>query len=168
MDYFISDTHFGHSNILKFERKSFKDIQEHDNFIWNLIFSTVKKDDRLFHLGDFGLTTEENLEKWKSIPAYTILIRGNHDNSINKLKEVFDEVHNEPIFYKKRILLSHEPLPVTKGTLNIHGHLHGSKLSLENYLNISLHESKYKLLNEKQIEKMLHTLEKDNYKFMFE
>ena len=40
-----------------------------------------------------------------------------------KLSNVVSDV---PIFYNKRILLSHEPLPVTNETINVHGHLHGA------------------------------------------
>lgn len=167
MDYFISDTHFGHKNILTFERTQFKTIQEHDDFIWKKL-GKLTVNDTLYHLGDFGVLDETTTARWKALPCKTILIRGNHDGSIGQLKAIFDEVHNEPVFYKKRILLSHEPLPVTDGTLNVHGHLHSARLNKPNYLNISMHMVDYKLITEKDLVKYLTILPKDNFKFMFE
>lgn len=168
MDYFISDTHFGHANIMKFERNQFNNIKEHDNFIFELIENKVKLNDTLYHLGDFGSLDDDILNRWNNLPCKTVLIRGNHDKSIGKLKNVFDEVHNEPIFYNKRILLCHEPLPVTEGTLCVHGHLHNANLDLPNYLNISIHMINYKIVNAKFLENKKSKLRKDNFKFKHE
>lgn len=168
MDYFISDTHLSHERIIIFERTEFKTIEEHDEFVKNKILSTVKADDTLYMLGDAGVMTDENIAFWKNLPCKTILIRGNHDTQKAKLLEAFDEVSDVPIFYRKRILLSHEPLPVTSETINIHGHLHGAKLKSKNHLNISFRESRYELLNEKQVLIYMARLPKISQDFMFE
>lgn len=168
MDYFISDTHLSHDRIIIFERTEFKTIEEHDEFVKNKILSTVKADDTLYMLGDAGVMTDENIEFWKNLPCKTILIRGNHDTQKAKLLEAFDEVSDVPIFYRKRILLSHEPLPVTSETINIHGHLHGARLKSNNHLNISFREAKYELLNEKQVLIYMTQLPKISQDFMFE
>ena len=168
MDYFISDTHLSHDRIIIFERTEFKTIEEHDEFVKNKILSTVKADDTLYMLGDAGVMTDENIAFWKNLPCKTILIRGNHDTQKAKLLEAFDEVSDVPIFYRKRILLSHEPLPVTSETINIHGHLHGAKLKSKNHLNISFRESRYELLNEKQVLIYMARLPKISQDFMFE
>ena len=168
MDYFISDTHLSHDRIIIFERTEFKTIEEHDEFVKNKILSTVKADDTLYMLGDAGVMTDENIEFWKNLPCKTILIRGNHDTQKAKLLEAFDEVSDVPIFYRKRILLSHEPLPVTIETINIHGHLHGAKLKSNNHLNISFREARYELLNEKQVLIYMARLPKISQDFVFE
>lgn len=59
MVYFISDTHFHHSNIIKYCNRPFKDINEMNEIIisnWNNI---VKKDDIVYHLGDFCLSSDD-------------------------------------------------------------------------------------------------------------
>ena len=168
MDKFTSDPHLSHKNIISFERKQFKTIDEHDTFIKYIIQSNVKPNDTLYLLGDVGEMSDKNIEFWKSLPCKTILIRGNHDTQKGKLLKAFDVVSDVPIFYKKRILLSHEPLPVTNETINVHGHLHGSRLNMNNYINLSIHVADYKIWTEKDLEKRLAIQPKISQHFMFE
>lgn len=168
MDLFLSDPHLGHSNIITFERTQFHTIEEHDEFVKLLIQRSVSKHDTLYVLGDVGLLNDENIAFWKSLPCHTILIRGNHDTQRGKCDQAFNVVSDVPIFYKKRILLSHEPLPVTSETLNVHGHLHASKLNLPNYLNLSLHVADYKIFKAKELELIVSKLPKISQVFMFE
>lgn len=168
MDKFTSDPHLSHKNIINFERTQFKTIEEHDAFIKHLIQSNVKPNDTLYVLGDVGEMSDENIKFWKSLPCKTILIRGNHDTQKGKLLRAFEVVSDVPIFYKKRILLSHEPLPVTNETLNVHGHLHDSHLSMNNYINLSIHVANYKIWTEKDLEKRLAIQPKISQRFMFE
>ena len=164
----MSDPHLSHKNIISFERKQFKTIDEHDTFIKYIIQSNVKPNDTLYLLGDVGEMSDKNIEFWKSLPCKTILIRGNHDTQKGKLLKAFDVVSDVPIFYKKRILLSHEPLPVTNETLNVHGHLHGAHLTMNNYINLSIHVANYKIWTEKDLEKRLAIQPKISQHFMFE
>ena len=168
MDKFTADPHLSHKNIIDFERTQFKTIDNHDTFIKDLIQSNVKPNDTLYLLGDVGEMSDKNIEFWKSLPCKTILIRGNHDTQKGKLLKAFDVVSDVPIFYKKRILLSHEPLPVTNETINVHGHLHGSHLNTNNYINLSIHVANYKIWTEKDLEKRLAIQPKISQHFMFE
>lgn len=55
--WFISDTHFGHKNILKYcPVRNFNSIEEHDQYIIDYWKSVVSKKDYVFHLGDFHFT----------------------------------------------------------------------------------------------------------------
>lgn len=168
MDYFISDTHFNHENILKYERTEFTHIEDHNKFILEILQKTLTQNDTLYHLGDFGTVTNEIVSEWNKIKGKKIIILGNHDKSSSKLKDLFDEIHKEPIFYTKRILLSHESLPVTEETLNVHGHLHGAKLNKPNYFNISFAVNNYKLTNKKEIENIIARIPKISWKFLEE
>ncbi len=52
--FFIADTHFGDSNIIRYENRPFSDIQEMDSILiknWN---KTVSRNDRVFLAGDFS------------------------------------------------------------------------------------------------------------------
>jgi calcineurin-like phosphoesterase family protein len=58
----VSDTHFGHPNILQYCNRSFLDITEHDDTLianWN---SVVAKTDTVYHLGDFTLAGGQEAE----------------------------------------------------------------------------------------------------------
>lgn len=129
-------------------------------------------------MGDFGYDVHSKKgskeldktvrERWKKLPCKKILIRGNHDQSW--VKDLFDETYETPVFYNgsRRILLSHEPFPTSPGVLNVHGHLHGAILSLNNHYCISMHMVNYQLLTSKALFRKLGELPKDSIKFMEE
>jgi len=95
MRYFTSDTHFGHTNIIKYCNRPFKDAGEMDRFIiteWNKI---VTPDDTVYHMGDVAFTSPERLKHiLANLNGYKILVLGNHDRAGAKMFEYgFAEVH---------------------------------------------------------------------------
>lgn len=164
MEYFISDLHFGHNNIRKFERTQFADIDKHDQFIIDSINKRVKITDILWILGDVG-----NPEMLRHLNGTKYLIMGNHDRrSLKEYQAYVKEVYTTPVYYNKRVLLSHEPHPVPEGVLNVHGHLHGSRLNSLNHKNTSIHMVDYKPISATDIQRMISDLSKTNYKFLEE
>lgn len=83
--YIISDTHFGHSNIIRYEHRDEKlnieTIEEHDNVLitnWN---NVVKNGDLVLILGDFSFhKSEQTMEILKQLNGDKVLIEGNHDS----------------------------------------------------------------------------------------
>lgn len=78
--FFVSDTHFGHANILGFCNRPFKNVEEMNHVLiknWN---KKVPTDGLVFHLGDFAWG---GYPFWKNIRSQLngeiILIKGNHD-----------------------------------------------------------------------------------------
>lgn len=138
MDYFCSDLHFGHIRTVLFERKQFKTIEEHDAYYYKKIKDTMTAFDTLYVLGDLGEGVQKDF--FRQIPGKKILIMGNHDKRSKSyyLRLGFDEVYNHPIFYSRRIVLSHEPIPVTDDVLNVHGHLHSAIIDKDNYFNVNI------------------------------
>jgi calcineurin-like phosphoesterase family protein len=131
--YFISDCHFGHRNIGKY-RTQFSSHEEHDEFVFENIMSTVNKRDTLWMLGDMFFDGEV-LEKYGKHIAeragYTHLILGNHDTdniyrkkNVGRMFDLFDSVHG--LHSKYGYWISHAPIhPVElRGKVNIHGHVH--------------------------------------------
>lgn len=180
-----SDWHFNHSNdkntggILKFERgNKFITIQEHDRYIVELIRQWIKKlgkDDVFYFLGDFGRPADETFQELKDIfqkaRCHTVAIRGNHDHEAEteQLKELFDEVHDYPIYISDRIILSHRPhVEMDTSVLNISGHLHGSTLNLPNYMCASIHVNGYKPITSQQAQGKLGSLPKRDIRFLWE
>lgn len=139
MIYLISDTHFGHINIMVYENRPFENVDQMDRTIiqnWNKIIS---KRDTVYFLGDFSFynfnLTQETFLKLNGIKH---LIMGNHDRSHTRTwwKRIgFDIVSKNPtILYKEKLILSHEPFnacEIPEGFINIHGHIHSQKLTYE-------------------------------------
>lgn len=134
--YFITDTHFGHENILKFKRadgtplRIFNSIEDHDEHIiqeWN---KTVNPNDKVYHLGDVAMA-RRHIQTAARLNGRKVLIRGNHD--IFKIKDylgIFDDVRSYKIYPEHGFIFSH--IPVHEGQLsgrfkiNFHGHLHAN------------------------------------------
>lgn len=180
-----SDWHLHHAKdndtggILEFERGNrFGTIQEHDNCIVELVRRWIKKlgkDDVFYFLGDFGRPTDETFQELKDIfqkaRCHTVAIRGNHDHEAEteQLKELFDEVHDYPIYISDRIILSHRPhVEMDTSVLNVSGHLHGSTLSLPNYMCASIHVNGYKPITSQQVQGKLGSLPKRDIRFLWE
>lgn len=59
MNYFISDLHFGHFNIIRYDNRPFNSVDEMDKVLidnWN---SVVSDDDTIYILGDISWHNEE-------------------------------------------------------------------------------------------------------------
>lgn len=163
MIYLISDTHFGHANILTFRgldgeliRPGFKNVCDMDRTIINNWNSIVNPDDKIYHLGDvtFGKIFLDDI--MPRLNGKKVLILGNHD----KLKMSDYMKHFKSIYTTRlldtipgtdtRFLLSHYPLhPSTfdygmKNCINVHGHIHEKTLNDPRYLNVSVERIGYK------------------------
>ncbi len=125
----ISDTHFGHKNIIDYCNRPFKSTEEMDEALiknWN---ETVSNDDVVIHLGDFGLGKKEYIASIaKRLNGKKILIMGNHDNwSEQTYRDMgFHTVSRFPILYADFYLMSHAPIQMPQLTCykNIYGHVH--------------------------------------------
>jgi len=142
----ISDTHFGHKNILKFEHEGkplrpFSSLTEmHVEMIdrWN---RTVSPSDKVYHLGDVAFSAE-GLRLLDMLNGKKRLVRGNHDlmNTGVYLK-YFKEIYG--VRQINGIWLTHVPMhegsvsePRVK--INIHGHLHANRIDHPKYFNASV------------------------------
>ena len=81
-NFFTSDTHFGHKNIIHLAERPFKDVQEMNEMLvknWN---DTVSPNDTVFHLGDVALgPIRESLEYIRRLNGDIRLVIGNHDRN---------------------------------------------------------------------------------------
>lgn len=145
--FFISDTHFGHGNILNFRDKEDKSIRPFANVEemnealienWNKV---VRPQDKIYHLGDVAIP-RKGLDCLAKCNGDKILVRGNHD--IFRLKDYtkyFRDVRGYVVL--ENYLASHIPVhPDSKGRFkkNIHGHLHTNNLADDFYINVSVEQ----------------------------
>ena len=143
MIYYTSDLHLGHKNIIKYEKRPFKDIFEMTDILienWN---SVVKPTDTVYHLGDFAfknsyMTPERIIYILSTkLNGDIHLIIGNHDYDwINRVdSSVFV---NEPKYYERiqdngrNVILCHYPIEdwdgKYHGAYHVHGHIHSQDI----------------------------------------
>jgi len=135
-----SDTHFGHRNIIPYEDRPFKDVDEMDEALienWN---REVKKDDLVMHVGDLFLCGAKKAEEIaKRLNGRKILVKGNHD-SFSKAKYAKMGFDLRNYLYLDDYLFSHYPLNAkmlevaqsqTDIQANIHGHVHSMTQGLD-------------------------------------
>lgn len=137
MDYFISDLHLGHKNVLKFDNRPFQTIQEHDSTIARNWCDKVSNEDTVYLLGDISwITPNKTKEILQNIPGKKVWILGNHDHKLKnnqELRKEFEEITD----YKeiklpdgKYLILCHYPILCFKnhmrGSYHFYGHVHNS------------------------------------------
>lgn len=131
--FFTADTHFGHTNIIKYCNRPFQDTREMDRFMiqeWNRV---VGKRDVVYHLGDFS-RRDPQLAEWtlKQLNGRKFLCIGDHDKHMRKLTEYFEDVRESflvNVGKRQFIFLNHYLHKVWPkshyGTWHLFGHSHG-------------------------------------------
>lgn len=133
--FLTSDLHFGHKNIIEYEKRPFRNVEDMNAGIiknWNKI---VSNDDMVFCLGDVSFGGAEMTKECVSqLQGKKILIMGNHDRgrSISWwMDKGFDEVYRYPIMYNGFLILGHEPPDYMSDATPYYfayGHVHGSEM----------------------------------------
>ncbi len=146
----ISDTHFHHSNILKFvgydgkPMRVFDNVSHMDEYMvaaWN---SVVKPEDKIYHLGDVALAhTAESFNILKRLNGRKTLILGNHDpKDLRLLSPYFKHIYSSRML--SNLLLTHipvHPMSLGKADANVFGHVHNNIVPGQygpRYYNISI------------------------------
>jgi calcineurin-like phosphoesterase family protein len=134
-NFYISDLHFGHKNVIRFDSRPFSGTEEMEQEIikrWN---DVVSNEDTVYHLGDFCWS--KDIAEWcrllDALNGNKVLIQGNHDlhsypsaiknrvNDIKPYKEITDG--------DKSVILCHYPINLYKHSNNpdvimLCGHVH--------------------------------------------
>lgn len=156
MIWLTSDTHFGHSNIIKYCNRPFSSMEQMEEVIVNNINSMVSERDELYHLGDFCF--HSNGKKWETevnrildrIKCKNVyLVCGNHDpsaayanNRTTSFKGIYEyqEISGKHLFLSMpenrrhtKVILMHYPIESWSsqnfGSIHLHGHTHGKLFS---------------------------------------
>lgn len=136
--FFIADLHFGHKDVIAFDHRPFKDVEEMEAEMickWN---AKVSRDDHVFVIGDMfgGVTTAHACEIVHSLNGRIHLIRGNHDprgqvfESLFEDVAVYKQIQVRVRGVKQRVIMRHRLLPIFKGhdegVVMLYGHTHDS------------------------------------------
>lgn len=80
MIFFTSDLHLSHANVIKYDNRPFKTVEEMDTTLINNWNSVVKDGDLVYVLGDFGFAPLGRIkELLDALNGTKYLILGNHD-----------------------------------------------------------------------------------------
>lgn len=139
MNFYISDTHFGHGNIVRFDEsnggKHFESIEEHDKLIidnWNHV---VTNSDNVYILGDFSFLSARDTQKIiESLNGAKFLIKGNHDHweKDGACKKLFQGIYDYKTITddSHALVLSHYPILFYqgqhRGAIHLYGHVHNT------------------------------------------
>ena len=135
MNYYISDTHLGHANVIRFQNRPFKDVEEMDKTIidnWN---SVVTDEDDVWILGDLIYKAKDPIVYLKQLKGKKHLIVGNHDkfarNNVFRKYFVSIDDYKEVVDDNTRIIMFHYPIAEWNGyfrnSVHLFGHIHNSK-----------------------------------------
>ena len=186
MKWVTSDHHFGHTNILRFQKdtRPFSSIEEHDEFAieqWN---SQVKQEDDVYYLGDFTLRDWEFASSIiKRLNGQIHFIFGGHDHrwyyeaSDEELLELGCTRLGEltTIYSKEHSLDGKHPLPIVLchyamktfdrshyGSIQLFGHSHGNLKNPEkNTMDVGVDNNNFKLYSLEEVVEILGSKEQD-------
>lgn len=131
--WFTGDTHFDHTNIIKYCNRPFKNVDEMNETIierWN---SKVNSYDDVYHVGDFAFRRESFEKFYPSLKGKIHLIRGNHDPGYHVIRDIIGNYLPDILELKINgfnLVLCHYAMRVWNrshyGSINLYGHSHGT------------------------------------------
>lgn len=151
--YYTSDLHLGHKNIIEYENRPFKTVEEMDEVLidnWN---SRITPEDDVYVLGDFTFKgTTMAIKYLECLNGSIHLLKGNHDQFMNQ--DSFDmwlcDMHNRDLhsgrvythvrdegYYahindnEREVILFHYPIMFwdgqdDRGSYHLYGHMHST------------------------------------------
>lgn len=137
--FFTSDTHYGHTNIIKYSDRPFDNIDEMNEALIKAWNDVVKPSDEVFHLGDVAFMPFGKCNRiFNRLNGDIHLILGNHDGMLvqnakvlleeGKIKSI--QSYREIKIEKSLIVLFHYGQRAWNGSyhgsIHLYGHSHGT------------------------------------------
>jgi len=155
----ISDTHFDHTNIIKYCNRPFSSVEAMNQTLIHNWIETIKPHDTVYFLGDMASGKDSKNPRWwaSQLSGKIIWIKGNHDHDIH-ITSVIDGVEKVILseiinIHGFEIMLIHNPFDARLDNWNswiIHGHLHNKQPHInyaERRVNVSVEMINYKPIN---------------------
>jgi len=112
--FFTSDWHCGHTKVIEFDERPFKDLEDMHKSLIKTFNACAPTNGITYFLGDMGFTGTADLKKViDQLNGTKILILGNHDKKMNAMYNAgFDAVMYSSHLYiaNERVTMSHCPL----------------------------------------------------------
>lgn len=143
----ISDTHFGHGNIIRYAGRP----TDHETRMIESWIDLVDPRDTVLHLGDVCLCPRERMEEIAELlPGRKLLIKGNHDQ---RGRAWFTSIGFRVIAPQAvsidgwTVHLTHAPDPALvrhPRHLNVHGHIHEKVMGDRRMINLAVEQTGYR------------------------
>ena len=148
MKRYTADLHLQHANILKYDNRPFKTIEEHDQAIIDIINQYVYKGDELYILWDISWKAPQSIELLKQIKCKQIyFLKWNHDFS--KWIPLYEELWRTNLWLMHidkhaKVVLCHYPMDEwfhsrhrdPGNYIHIHWHSHWNSREVKNRLDV--------------------------------
>jgi calcineurin-like phosphoesterase family protein len=137
MNYYVSDLHFGHANVIRHDNRPFADVEEMDRVLMERWNAAVGEEDDVYVVGDFCYRSGKTADWYlRQLKGRKHLVVGNHDwltlrnpkavamfATIDRLCEIEDA--------GQTVVLCHYPMAEwrnsRRGSWHVHGHIHARR-----------------------------------------
>lgn len=136
MNFYTADPHYYHKNIIKYENRPFKTVEEMNDYLIYKHNEKVKKGDNIYFIGDFAFATaDQTINILNQLNGNKYLIFGNHDKVIKQnrsIQEKFVWCKDYAVIYEDKlpIILCHYPFRnwdrKHHGSIHLFGHVHSN------------------------------------------
>lgn len=134
MNYYTSDLHLGHANIIRFCKRPFADVGEMDRILienWN---ARVRPHDHVYIVGDLAFKNEQSIANvLDRLMGHKHLVVGNHDGKWMKQVNLTERFESVDMLLQisddqRKLVLCHYPMMTWPGknAYLIYGHIHNN------------------------------------------
>jgi len=160
--FFTSDNHHFHANMIKYESRPFKNVDDMTIQMIDKWNKKVSKNDSVYILGDFAFGDAESVSKLlDKLNGNKFLIKGNHDYYL-KDREIHKKFGWVEDYYMLKynglkIVLFHYPIAVFDcqhyESIHLHGHIHSRILEpkIKNAYNVGVDVNNYEPVSLEEI-----------------
>jgi len=134
MNFYTSDQHFFHANIIKYCKRPFSSVEQMNQTLINNWNKKVTNKDNVYILGDLSWgSIDQTLEILKQLKGRKYFIKGNHDGFIlNGIRGQFEWVRDYAMIKDdgQKVVLFHYPIYAWDcqfhGSIHLYGHIHNN------------------------------------------
>jgi len=135
-NWFSSDLHFSHDNIIQYCGRPFKNANEMDEALYANLLATISAGDTLWILGDVAMKSKDNAEKvakrLSQMPFTIKIIAGNHDRGRMEIYTRYGLLEHRDgrhlyVIDGNKVSMGHYPVENQQpenGVIYLNGHVH--------------------------------------------
>jgi len=145
MYWFTSDEHYGHTNIIKYCNRPYRNVAEMDEDLIRCFNSVVNKMDVTVHAGDFAWSSkEEHVHKYyvSALNGSHIFLKGSHDRWLKQASYLFERKIGDLYVVVCHYCLKTWPRSY-QGSICLFGHSHGRLPPETNQWDITVDNNNY-------------------------